>query len=104
MWWSGKRIKFPSFYQFAFDTLACPAMSTECERVFSAAKKTITPERNALSERVIEACECLKAWWRNKVISVTIEAARKRKASATEEDEEQVGLPNWGTPLIVIHY
>ena len=79
-------------------------MSTECERVFSAAKKTITPERNALSERVIEACECLKAWWRNKVISVTIEAARKRKASATEEDEEQVGLPNWGTPLIVIHY
>jgi hypothetical protein len=42
-------------------------MPTECERVFSAAKKTITPERNALSERVIEACECLKAWWRNKV-------------------------------------
>ena len=69
-------------------------MLTECERVFSSAKKIITPERNALSERVIEACECLKAWWRNKVISVAVEATRKRKASAIEEDEEQAGLPN----------
>jgi hAT family C-terminal dimerisation region len=46
-------------------TLPCPAMSTECERVFSSAKKLITPERNQLEEDIIEACECLKAWWRN---------------------------------------
>jgi hAT family C-terminal dimerisation region len=52
-------------------------MSTECERVFSAAKKMISPERNALSGRVIEACECLKAWWRNKVISITISYEEK---------------------------
>ena len=75
--------------------LICLTMLTECERVFSSAKRTITPERNALSERIIEACECLKAWWRNKVISVAVEATRKRKTSATEEDEEQTGLSNW---------
>jgi hypothetical protein len=39
-------------------------MSSECERVFSSAKKKLlTPERNALADDIIEATECLKAWW-----------------------------------------
>jgi hypothetical protein len=97
-WWSEQRLKFPSLHQFAFDTLACPAMSTECERVFSAAKKTVSSDRNRLSDEVIEACECLKAWWRNGVISgalaATTKTTRKRKVNATEEDKEQAGLRN----------
>jgi hypothetical protein len=45
--------------------LACitPAMSAECERVFSSTKKLITPERNKLHIEIIEASECLKNWW-----------------------------------------
>jgi hypothetical protein len=43
------------------DTLSCPVMSTECERVFSSTKKLIAPERNQLEDDIIEACECLKA-------------------------------------------
>jgi hypothetical protein len=43
-------------------------MSTECERVFRSAKKLITPKRSQLEEDIIEACECLKAWWRNSLI------------------------------------
>jgi hAT family C-terminal dimerisation region len=39
--------------QYALDTVSCPAMSTECERVFSSAKKLITPERNQLEEDII---------------------------------------------------
>jgi hypothetical protein len=62
-WWISKISTFPTLYRYALDTLSCPAMSTECERVFSSAKKLLTPERNALSEDIIEACECLKAWW-----------------------------------------
>jgi hypothetical protein len=31
-------------------------MATQCERVFSAAKRTLTPERYALGMKVIEAC------------------------------------------------
>jgi hypothetical protein len=38
-------------------------MSAECERVFSSAKKLITPERNGLHTEIIEASECLKNWW-----------------------------------------
>ena len=68
--------------------LTCPAILTEYERVFSAAKKIITPERNALSKRVIKTYECLKAWRRDEAISVTIDATRKRKAGAIEENEE----------------
>ena len=52
---------FPTLFQFAFDTLSCPAMSVECERVFSSTKKLITPERNHFKEDIIEACEYLKA-------------------------------------------
>jgi hypothetical protein len=32
---------FPTLFQYTLDTLSCPAMSTECERVFSGAKKLI---------------------------------------------------------------
>jgi hAT family C-terminal dimerisation region len=48
---------------WAFDTLSIPAMATECERTFISTKKLITPERNALGDAIIEAGECLKAWW-----------------------------------------
>jgi hypothetical protein len=59
---------FPTLFQYALDTLSCPGMSIEYERVFGGAKKLITPERNHLREDIIEACECLKAWWRNSLV------------------------------------
>jgi hAT family C-terminal dimerisation region len=62
-WWNDSRQTFPSLHLYAFDTLAIPAMSAECERVFSSTKKLITPERNRLAEDIIEASECLKNWW-----------------------------------------
>jgi hypothetical protein len=47
---------------WAFDTLSVPAMSAKCERVFSSAKKLLSPERNKLADNTIEALECLKNW------------------------------------------
>jgi hypothetical protein len=80
-WWAGMPGKddFPTLFQYALDTLSCPAMSTECERVFSSAKKLITPERNHLGEDIIEACECLKAWWRNSLIEQQFGHFKKQK-------------------------
>jgi hypothetical protein len=37
-------------------------MSVKCERVFSSTKKLMTPERNRLTEEIIEASEYLKNW------------------------------------------
>jgi hypothetical protein len=62
-WWYDSRFQFPSLHFWAFDTLAIPVMSAECERVFSSAKKLITPERSRLHVEIIEASECLKNWW-----------------------------------------
>ena len=47
----------------ALDTLAIPAIATDCERTFSSGRKLISPERNRPSDDIIEATECLKAWW-----------------------------------------
>ncbi len=43
-----------------FDMLIIPAMSAECERVFSSLKLMIIVRRNALKEEIIEANECLR--------------------------------------------
>ena len=42
----------------AFDIFSIPAISSEVEHMFSAAKRLITDERNCLEAEVIEASEC----------------------------------------------
>ena len=65
VWWSQPDIEeaFPTLQRWALDIFACPAKSCECERAFSSVKKLITPERNSLGDNIIEALECLRAWW-----------------------------------------
>lgn len=50
--------------QMAVDLLAIPCQSSECERVFSAAKLLVTDRRNRLKDDIVEACECLRYWMR----------------------------------------
>jgi hypothetical protein len=59
---------FPTLHQFALDTLALPATATDCERTFSSGRKLISPERNRLSDDIIEATDCLKAWRDSSII------------------------------------
>jgi hypothetical protein len=49
--------------RFALDLLAISPMSDECERVFSSAKLTVVDRRGRLKADIIEACECLRAWY-----------------------------------------
>ena len=60
---------YDTLHLYALDHLSCSAMATQCERVFSAARRTLTPERNALGLKILEACECLRWWWRNGVVT-----------------------------------
>ena len=62
-WWWNNQGNFPILFQDALDKLAIPAMSAECERVFSSARKIIIPKRNRLGDEIIKAGKCLKAWW-----------------------------------------
>ena len=57
-WWDDAKTAFPSLYLYAWDTLAIPAMSAECERVFNSTKKLIVRlfgvrSRNPISSSVI---------------------------------------------------
>jgi hypothetical protein len=58
------------------DTLSIPAMSTKCKRVFSSSKKLLSPQRCRIKEDLIEASECLKAWWDCGMIMQWAAAAR----------------------------
>jgi hypothetical protein len=58
--WDDAKSTFPTLHLWAFGTLAIPAMSAECERIFNSTKKLINLERNRLRGQIIEASECLK--------------------------------------------
>jgi hypothetical protein len=59
-WWVRHASDYPILSKMAFDLFSCPAMSAECERVFSQTKKVITDERNRLSSDTVAAIECQK--------------------------------------------
>jgi hAT family C-terminal dimerisation region len=54
----------------AFDFHAIPAMSSECERVFSSYGKMTTPESTRLSGETLWHHECLKNWQRRGAIRI----------------------------------
>jgi hypothetical protein len=60
--WHGHALEYPRLYRMACDIFSIPAMSAECERVFSSAKPLITDCRNRLKDDIIEASEYLKSW------------------------------------------
>lgn len=67
-YWTTNAQRWPNLSRMAFDALSIPAMSAECERCFSSAKNTITDARNRLEPDSIEACECQRHWFINKLL------------------------------------
>jgi hypothetical protein len=67
-WWKDHERTYPQLSKFALDMLAIPAMSTECERVFSKAGYTLSPRRSRLGSDILEAGECLKSWLHREMV------------------------------------
>ena len=61
-YWQLKEPEWPQLATMAFDLLAVPAMSSECERVFSSYIKQTTPESSRLTGGLLWYQECLKNW------------------------------------------
>ena len=59
----------PSIRQMCIDLLSIPAMSAEVEHVFSTAKRTITTDRNRLTDDTIGQLQLLKYWWQHELIT-----------------------------------
>ena len=68
-WLRSQSNPWQGIIKHALDLLSIPAMSAELERVFSSAKQTATPLRNALSDQTMEVLELLKYWYKNNVIT-----------------------------------
>lgn len=64
----GSASGYSNLRQMAFDLISIPAMSAEVERVFSSAKKLLTPERNALTPEHLEIYEVLRNWWLRDIV------------------------------------
>ncbi|KAF2135117.1 uncharacterized protein K452DRAFT_239936, partial [Aplosporella prunicola CBS 121167] len=61
-WWVDHQNEYPKLSRMALDLLACPAMSSDCERTFSSAGRTIDKLRSRITEDTAEATECLRSW------------------------------------------
>jgi hypothetical protein len=73
VWWINEQkmhpYRFPGLSVAALNYFCAPAMSAECERVFSRTKRTITEERARLKADTIEATECQKDWLRKRLVT-----------------------------------
>lgn len=63
-WWlePAQQKSYPNLSRMALDILSLPAMSSDPERAFSAAKITLSDRRNKMGIQMIEYLECLKSW------------------------------------------
>ena len=68
-WWIRHRADYPVLSKMAIDYFSCLAMSSECERIFSQAKRVITDERNRLNSDTVAAIECQKHLLRSGFLS-----------------------------------
>lgn len=62
LWWQAHEAQYPLLSKMAFDLLAAPAMSAECERVFSRGGRALGHDRPRTHGDLAEATECLRAW------------------------------------------
>ena len=69
-YWRARESEWPHLASMAFDFLSIPAMSSECERVFSSCGNQTTPESSRLSGQHLWHTECLKNWQRRGAIKM----------------------------------
>jgi hypothetical protein len=58
--WRTPSSTWPELAAIAFDLMAVPAMSSECERIFSSCSKITTPESGRLLGKTLWYHQCLK--------------------------------------------
>ena len=67
-YWVLKRFEYPRLSRMALDVMTVPTMSSECERLFSAASLMVTPLRNRLDAGTIGLIQTLRSWLRAGII------------------------------------
>jgi hypothetical protein len=61
-YWISNQDEFPKLSRMALDVMTVPAMSAECERLFSAVGLMVTPLRTRLDASTIGTIQSLRSW------------------------------------------
>ena len=69
-YWESREAKWPQLAQMAYDFLAIPAISSECERVFLSVSKQTTLESSRLLGELLQHQEALSNWQRRGAIKL----------------------------------
>ena len=67
-YWHERKRRYPRLSRMALDFLTIQPMSAECERMFAAAGRMVTPLRSRLDVDIIGMCQVLRSWLRAGVI------------------------------------
>ncbi|TKA81632.1 hypothetical protein B0A49_01266, partial [Cryomyces minteri] len=81
IWWTHQQHEFPTLSRLAFDLLSVPAMSSECERLFSKAGQVLNEDTPRTKEDFAESRECLKSWLQHQLIQLCPRIRMVKKAS-----------------------
>jgi hypothetical protein len=87
-WWQQHRYTYLGLAQMAFDVFSIPLMSDSNERSFSSGRNMITYRRTSLQSDIIEACQCLRSWYRRQegVFDSENEIEKELEGSVVTED------------------
>ncbi|KAL8136162.1 hypothetical protein AgCh_010675 [Apium graveolens] len=61
-WWKVNELKYPNLQLMARDFLAIPASTVASESTFSSSGRLVSPHRNRLNPKTIEALMCAQSW------------------------------------------
>ena len=67
LWWKVNGVKYPTLQTIARDILAIPVSTVASESAFSASGRLVSPHRNRLHPKTIEALMCAQSWLSNEV-------------------------------------
>jgi hypothetical protein len=71
-YWYTKKYEYPRLAQMAVEILSIPAMSAECERLFSSGGLMVTPLRSQLEASTIGLAQTLRSWLKAGIIEDSV--------------------------------
>ncbi|PHH70448.1 hypothetical protein CDD83_5434 [Cordyceps sp. RAO-2017] len=101
-YWHAQRFKYPRLSRMAMDFMTVQAMSAECERLFSAAGRMVTPLRSRLEASTIAICQGLRSWLQAGIVEeVDPILLNKADEAVTGQPVEEKAVREWlrGLPM-----
>ncbi|KAJ6436908.1 P-loop containing nucleoside triphosphate hydrolase protein [Purpureocillium lavendulum] len=109
-YWHDRRFKYPNLSRMALDFLTIQPMSAECERLFSAAGRMVSPLRHQLEAQIVGMCQVLRSWLRAGIIHdldplfISVIEERTDVELAQMSDQQLEGwATKWLTPVANVY-